>query len=195
MEDSTIIDVNCITPIIQDAMKTTLTDISEVELIEQVAKNKTEGFSLLYDSYSPVLYGVSLKIVGSETIAKAILQDSIVEIWKDFSKYDPSQCRLLTWMLNITRKTATDYAKSKEIRNESTFSFERNLSSRSGGSEMNSDHLERLKVLSSESKQVLECVYIHGNTQSEAAEILNLPLETIKTQLRNGLIEMKKTIK
>ena len=179
-------------------MKVSRTDISEEELIELVDARKNEGFSLLYANYSSVLYGVSLKIVGSETIAKDVLQDAFVKIWKNFSKYDRSKGRLFTWMLNITRNTAIDYTRTKEFQSNSKFSSEYILSNHSGGSEMKVDHIGLSKVLKSlnpESKRVLECVYINGYTHSEAAEFLKLPLGTIKTRVRNGLIELRKTIK
>lgn len=179
-------------------MKISRTDISEQELIELVTAHKNEGLDLLYTKYSSVLYGVSLKIVGSENIAKDVLQEAFVKIWKNFSKYDRSKGRLITWLLNITRNTANDHTKSQEFPNTSNFSSEYPLSNQSGESEMKIDQTGQQKVLNllnPESKSVLERVYIHGDTHSEAAEFLNLPVGTVKIRVRNGLMELRKTIK
>lgn len=179
-------------------MKLTRADISEEELIEQVANNKEGGFRILYENYSAALYGVALKVVGSEEIAQDVVQDAFVKIWKKFSKYDKSKGRLFTWMLNITRNTAIDYTRSKEFRNNSKNTPDFVFESIQHSSESKIDHIgmqEVLNKMNPESKLAIETVYLKGYTHSEAAEYLNLPLGTIKTRVRNGLIELRKLIK
>ncbi len=175
-------------------MSTAQTRISEEELIELLKNDKEAGFNQLYANYSAVLYGISRKIVGSEEIAQDVLQDSFVKIWKNFSKYDSSKGRLFTWLLNITRNTAIDYTRSKEFQTRSKFSTEFKLESHSNASEMNVDAIgmsEMLNLLDPESKLVLETVYMKGYTHVEAAEYLNLPLGTIKTRIRNGMMILR----
>lgn len=176
-------------------MSTAQTRISEEELIELLKNDKEAGFNQLYANYSAVLYGISIKIVGSEEIAQDVLQDAFVKIWKNFSKYDSSKGRLFTWLLNITRNTAIDYIRSKDFQTRSKFSTEFILESHSNSSEMNVDAIgmtEMLNLLDSESKLVLETVYIKGYTHAEAAEYLNLPLGTVKTRIRNGMMILRK---
>lgn len=178
-------------------MGTTRTKISEEELIELLENDKKAGFDQLYTNYSDVLYGISIKIVGSEEIAQDVLQDAFVKIWKNFSQYDSSKGRLFTWLLNITRNTAIDYTRSKEFQTKSQFSSEHVLESHSGGSEIKTDHIgisEMLNLLDAESKLVIETVYIKGYTHAEAAEYLNLPLGTVKTRIRNGMMILRNNI-
>jgi RNA polymerase sigma-70 factor (ECF subfamily) len=167
-------------------------------LIEQVANNKKDGFSVLYANYSSALYGIALKVVGDEEIAKDVMQDAFVKIWKNFSKYDSSKGRLFTWMLNITRNTAIDFTRSKEFQKNSKSSGDFAFESLNHASETSIDHIglsEVLNLLNPESKLVIETVYIKGYTHSEAAEYLALPLGTVKTRVRSGLIELRKLIK
>lgn len=174
------------------------TDISEAELIDLVASNKKEGFGILYANYSDILYGIALKTVGSEELAKDVLQDAFVKIWKNFSSYDSSKGRLFTWMLNITRNTAIDCTRTKEFKKTTRFTSEIKLESLSPSSETKIDHIgvtEVLNLLDAESKLIIETVYIKGYTHSEAAEYLQLPLGTVKTRVRNGLIALRKLIK
>ena len=179
-------------------LKISRTDISEEDLIELVGSNSEDGFSVLYGNYSAVLYGIALKMVGSEEIAKDVLQDAFVKIWKNFSSYDRSKGRLFTWMLNITRNTAIDYTRSKEFKKTSGFTSEVKMESLSPSSEMKIDHIgmaEVLNLLDAESKLVIETVYMKNYTHSEAAEYLQLPLGTVKTRVRNGLMELRKLMK
>ena len=174
------------------------TDISEDELILLVGSNNREGFSLLYANYSDVLYGIALKTVGSEEIAKDVLQDAFVKIWKNFSSYDRTKGRLFTWMLNITRNTAIDYTRSKEFKKTDKLVPDTKIESLNTASETKIDHIgmtEMLNLLNAESKMIIETVYLKGYTHSEAAEYLQLPLGTVKTKVRNGLIELRKLMK
>ena len=77
-----------------------------------------EAFDVLYEKYSPTLYGIVLKIVVSEEAAQDVLQDSFIKIWNNIAKYDRSKGALFTWLLNITRNTAIDYTRSKHVKNK-----------------------------------------------------------------------------
>lgn len=179
-------------------LKISRTDISEEDLTELVGSNTKDGFGILYANYSAVLYGIAFKMVGSEEIAKDVLQDAFVKIWKNFSSYDRSKGRLFTWMLNITRNTAIDYTRTKEFKKTSGFAAEATLESMSPSTESKIDHIgmsEVLNLLDPESKMVIETVYLKDYTHSEAAEYLELPLGTVKTRVRNGLIELRKLMK
>ena len=173
--------------------------ISEEELIKLLQENSEEGISLLYDNYSAILYGVITKIVRSENIAEDILQDTFVKIWKNFSNYDSSKGRLFTWMLNIARNKAIDYIRSKEFKNRSLNESDINNKSLSEiSSEMNTDQIglsNTLKFLNPKNKIVIDIIYFKGYTQAEAAKYLNIPLGTVKSRVRNGLIELRKYIK
>lgn len=179
-------------------LKISRTDISEEDLTDLVRSNTKDGFGILYTNYSAVLYGIAFKMVGSEEIAKDVLQDAFVKIWKNFSNYDRSKGRLFTWMLNITRNTAIDYTRTKEFKKTSGFASETTLESMSPSTEPKIDHIgmsEVLNLLDTESKIVIETVYLKDYTHSEAAEYLELPLGTVKTRVRNGLIELRKLMK
>ncbi|MBL4668889.1 MAG: sigma-70 family RNA polymerase sigma factor [Flavobacteriales bacterium] len=173
--------------------------ISEEELIKLLQENSEEGISLLYDNYSAILYGIITKIVRSENIAEDILQDTFVKIWKNFSSYDSSKGRLFTWMLNIARNKAIDYIRSKEFKNRSLNESDINNKSLSEiSSEMNTDQIglsNTLKFLNPKNKIVIDIIYFKGYTQVEAAKYLNIPLGTVKSRVRNGLIELRKYIK
>jgi RNA polymerase sigma factor (sigma-70 family) len=181
-----------------EELKIARTNISEEKLIELVSTDKEDGFRLLYANYSAILYGIALKTVGSEELAKDVLQDAFVKIWKNFSSYDSSKGRLFTWMLNITRNTAIDYTRTKEFKKTGRFTSELTLESLSPSSEMKVDHIgvrDLLNLIDPESKLIIETVYMKSYTHSEAAEYLQLPLGTVKTRVRNGLIQLRKLMK
>lgn len=180
-------------------MYNTQTKISEEELILLLRKNSKAGITVLYDNYSASLYGIITKIVRSEEIAQDILQDTFVKIWKKFEKYDSSKGRLFTWMVNIARNSAIDYVRSKDFKNRSLNDVDTNNAELSGiTSEMNIDQIglkDTVNLLEPKLKIIIDTIYLKGYTQAETAEHLNIPLGTVKSRVRNALLELRKHIK
>jgi RNA polymerase sigma-70 factor (ECF subfamily) len=73
---------------------------NESVLILVLCKKDERAFCFLYDKYAPVLYGVILKIVKSEDVTNAVLNDVFCSIWKTIDQFD-EKCKLLTWLLRI----------------------------------------------------------------------------------------------
>jgi RNA polymerase sigma-70 factor (ECF subfamily) len=139
-----------------------------------------------------------MKIVGSEEVAQDILQDTFVKVWKQFSTYDQSKGRLFTWILNLARNRAIDYTRSSAFKNELRNQFEELETKTSEMSETSVDQIglsEVMELLQPEVQEALEVVYFKGYSHKEASEYLNIPLGTVKTRVRNGLIDLRKVIK
>lgn len=162
-------------------------------------RNKEKaGAEALYDMYSSSLYGIIFRIVQHEEIAEDLLQDTFVRIWNSFSSYDASKGRLFTWMVNIARNISIDKTRSKDFRNSSkTEDIENNVLSleMQSSNALNPEILglkELVAKLKPEQKIVLDMVYFRGFTHAEVSEELEIPLGTVKTRLRNGIISLRK---
>lgn len=175
------------------------TKISEEELINLLTTNSKEAISVIYDNYSACLFGIITKIVRSEEIAQDLLQDTFVKIWINFSKYDSKKGRLFTWMLNIARNTAIDYIRSKNFKNQNLNDYDLNNAELTGmTSRINIDQIgltDTLNLLDPKLKLIIDTIYLKGYTQAEAAKHLNIPLGTVKSRVRSGLLELRKYIK
>lgn len=164
----------------------------ESELTDLLRSKDQKAYNYLYDHYGGALYGVIFKIVNSETMAKDILQEVFVKIWKHIDKYDATKGRLFTWMLNIARNAAIDALRSKEYKQEQrTGELEHVVHANVS---MNIDHIGLNKVLDSlktEQKTVIDMAYFKGYTQDEIAKALDMPLGTVKSRIRSALIHLK----
>ncbi len=166
-------------------------------LISQIAQGNEKAFEGLYDSYSPALYGVVLKIVRDEAVAQDVLQEAMVKIWKNIHSFDSKKGSIFTWMLNIARNRAIDELRKMK---------------RSGGGEIQSLSLDvnisngnnptireqeigikdLLKKLPAEQMEVMEYLYFQGFTQQEVSDELDLPLGTVKSRARIALRDLRK---
>jgi RNA polymerase sigma-70 factor, ECF subfamily len=164
-----------------------------MQLQGMLLDGSTSSFQILYERFSDALYGILFRIVHDEEQAADLLQDAFLKIWQQAQKYDATKGTVFTWMLNVTRNLALDKLRSAEFsKKKQTFSLEDNVntyerSSSNDHAERAADVVEMVSRLQPQHKQLIEMVYIQGYTQAEVADILAIPLGTVKTRIRSAL--------
>ncbi len=166
--------------------------ISEESLVALVASGSQEGFRILYDNFSAVLYGVIERIVVDEEQAEDVLQEAFVKIWKNFAAYSPEKGRLFTWMMNISRNLAIDHIQNKQVKvSKNIQSLELFVGTEKGSVRM--EQLEFIGIetalnnLKPEQLRMIQLSYFQGYTQEEISEEEGIPLGTVKTRIRSAL--------
>lgn len=172
--------------------------LSEEELVSKLKSQDTLAIQALYDMYSGALLGVISRVIQHTEVAEDLLQETFIKIWNSAGSYDNSKGRLFTWMMNIARNLSIDKLRSKDFKNSNkNQDIENNVDFIDAQKEVtfNADLLgikELVTSLKPEFKTVLDMVYFKGYTHVEAAEELNLPLGTVKTRIRMGIMELRK---
>ncbi len=166
-----------------------LAHAAEEVLVTSLKERDRQAIAIIYDNYSPALYGIILKIVHSEQAAEDVLQEAFIKIWKNAEQYDASKGKLFTWLVSIARNCAIDHTRTKGYRQQvqtgSDFVFNNGLTET-----INTDHIglrEIVEKLKPDDKEIIDLVYFQGYTHAETAEKLNLPLGTVKTKVRAAL--------
>lgn len=173
---------------------------TESELVLGLKARNEKHFGYLYDHYSPALYGIVLKVLNDETTAGDVLQEIFLKIWRGIERYDSEKGRLFTWMVNIARNTAIDTLRSKSHKmGQKVAELGSNaLASDQLAIHPSVDHLGLVKVLeqlSKEQRVIIDLAYYKGCTQDEIAKILDIPLGTVKTRMRNAIIQLRNILK
>lgn len=173
---------------------------TEAELVQGLKARDEKVFSYLYDHYSPALYGVALKVVNDENIAVDALQEIFLKIWRSAERYDADKGRLFTWMLNIARNTAIDTLRSRAHKLDQKMQELTNgaLQWEKLSVQQSVDHLGLSKVLdqlNKEQRVIIDLAYYRGCTQDEIAKLLDIPLGTVKTRMRNAIIQLRNLLK
>lgn len=172
----------------------------EPELVEALKQRDDRAFGYLYDHYSGALYSIVLQIVQSRELASDILQEVFVNIWRRIESYDPSRGRLFTWMLNIARNASIDNVRSKGFQNtQKNQPIPENVNKLgSTVTQTNVDSIgirKTLEKLRPEHRVLIELAYFKGYTHEEIAEIEDIPLGTVKTRIRNALLQLRQFLK
>jgi len=168
---------------------------TEQELIRALKERDDQAYGYLYDNYSGALYSIILQIVQNTELASDVLQEVFINIWRKIESYDPSRGRLFTWMLNITRNASIDTLRSKSYQNsQKNQGLSENVNINSQVTQTNIDNIGLNKILAKlkpEHRVLIELAYFKGYTHEEIAQIEDIPLGTVKTRIRNALLQLK----
>ena len=165
---------------------------------EKLRNGDRAAFERLYDRYANALYGMVIRMVRDEDLAKDVIQESFIKIWKNASKYDPQKAKVFTWMYQVTRNTALDKLRQVKNRGEKEIQIKDSNVYNIGISGINPDTVDLPEILNQideKYRQVIGVLFYGGMTQQEASDHLNLPLGTVKTRLKIGLRELRKVFK
>ena len=179
-------------------MSSTIT-YSEQELVVALKTKDEQAFSYLYDHYSGSLYSIVLQIVKSPEIASDVLQEIFINIWRRIDTYDPIKGRLFTWMLNISRNASIDMLRSKNYQNsQKNQEITDNVYGNDQVTQTSIDSIGLTKFLGKlrpELRVLIELAYFKGYTHDEIAQIEDIPLGTVKTRIRNALLQLREYLR
>ena len=171
---------------------------TEDSLIAGLRKHDNDAFKHLYLHYKNTMLAVILTIVNDVETANDILQEVFITAWKNIDKYEESKGRLFTWLHTLARNTSINTLRSKNFKvkykNENLEDYVYNIEHKDPLLQnINTIGLRKqVHLLREEYKAVLELSYFNGYTQEEIAQSLEIPIGTVKTRLRNALIELRK---
>jgi RNA polymerase sigma factor (sigma-70 family) len=174
---------------------------TEQDLILKLKERNNQAYSYLYDNYSAALYSIILQILKETELANDVMQEVFVNIWRKIESYDPAKGRLFTWMLNIARNASIDMLRSKDYQNrQKNQDLTENVYSKSINLKLlpDIDNIGLVKILEKlrlEYRVLIELAYFKGYTHEEIAEIEDIPLGTVKTRIRNALLQLREYLK
>lgn len=170
------------------------------EIIAQVALGNRSEFKRLYGRTSAKLFGVCLRILNDRTEAEEALQETYVKIWRSANKFAIGRASPISWLATIARNTAIDRYRLK--RPESAGIEEAEIIADEGPSPeaaaILSDDVDRLRAcmgeLNGKHADAISQIYLSGWTYAEAAEKLEVPVNTVKTWIRRSLLSLRECL-
>lgn len=160
-------------------------------------ERNNQAYSYLYDHYAGALYSIIKQIITDNNEAAGdVLQEVFINIWRKIETYDPSKGRLFTWMLNIARNASIDMLRSKSYQNsQKNQELPDNVYKGTNHQiSLNVDNIGLKKVLEKlkpEHRVLVELAYFKGFTHEEISEMQGIPLGTVKTRIRNALLQLR----
>ncbi|MFD3688910.1 ECF RNA polymerase sigma factor SigK [Nocardiopsis sp. NPDC058631] len=169
-------------------------------LIQRVALGDLAAFEGVYRELSGPVFGIARRVLLDEAQAEEVCQEVFLEVWRTCSRYDRSRGTVPGWVLTIAHSRAVDRVRSERAastRLAAAGRLEPETTPRDAVPEQVEHRLEREKVrcclrrLTETQREAVRLTYYTGYTQREAAELLRVPLTTVKGRLRDGLIRLR----
>jgi RNA polymerase sigma-70 factor, ECF subfamily len=163
------------------------------ELIERIAEGNRPAFEELYRRYSRAVLGLALRRLGDRGRAEDASQEAFVAIWRSARTYDSSRGNGAPWLYAVARNAITDgLRRTPEPAADVPEgpSGEPDPSVRAEEAWTAWRVHRALEVLSKNERAVIEVAYWRGLSQSEIAELLGIPLGTVKTRTRSALARL-----
>jgi RNA polymerase sigma-70 factor (ECF subfamily) len=175
---------------------------TDAELFRALKARQPYALGILYDRYASLVYRLALRILANPQEAEDLTQEIFLTLWRS-GNYNPARGSLGSFLTTLTRSRAIDKLRSRGTnlkflqRLSQTMATEISpptpfdLASLSQRSQYVRDALAQLP---SKQRQILEMAYYDGLSQSEIAKQLDIPLGTIKTWARQGLLNLRKNL-
>ena len=184
------------TPTVSDA------DVHLDQTLTAVGRGDLDAFAALYDVMSPRVYGTALKVLREPIHAEEVVQEVFLQVWTEAGRYEAARGRARSWVMTLAHRRAVDRVRSSQAgrRREATYFRELVTDPRDDTQavvQAGADaELVRsaLATLSSPQRQAIELAYFGGHTHREVAGLMQAPLGTTKTRIRDGLLRLRDTL-
>lgn len=172
------------------------------ELLARASRGEDAAFGDLYDLLASRVYGMALRVVRDPAQAEEVTQEAFVDIWRLSARYDPRLGSVTSWVLTLAHRRAVDRVRSSEASRRrddayGTRNTEREIDTTAEGAERALDRervAQALRSLTDVQRSAVELAYFGGYTHTEVAALLDLPLGTAKTRIRDGLIRLREAL-
>jgi RNA polymerase sigma-70 factor (ECF subfamily) len=168
-------------------------------LLARVATGDRAAFSDLYDEVAPRVFGLVKRLLRDHSQSEEVTQEIFLEIWQSASRFDPNKGGATTWILTMAHRRAVDRVRASQSSRDRDVKigirdYENDYDNVSTSVEVRVEH-ERVEKamarLTELQRQAIQLSYYGGYSNSEVAEILSVPIGTIKTRIRDGMIRLR----
>ncbi|MEI8133555.1 MAG: sigma-70 family RNA polymerase sigma factor [bacterium] len=182
---------------------------TDQELLQAISGGASTALSEFYDRHSKLIYGVVLRLLGDSDDAEDIVQEVFVQVWRKASTYKPELGSPKNWALRIAHNRALNLIRAHKSRGRKLqVSISDEESRVLSSPELMEDNLlsqtmsaERMEIISSamqdlpkDQVMLIDMAFFQGYSHSEIADALGIPLGTIKTKIRNGLLSLRNSL-
>ena len=188
-------------PITKRRHRKDLGALADEDLVALAQDGDLRAFELLYERHSRAVYSLAARMLGPGPAADDVVQEAFLSVWRSLERYDPARAGVRTWLMRIVHSRTIDALRAQSVRlrhRAEHEGFEEDLESEHAHTEAQVFRREdargvhaALEQLPGEQRQAIELAYFGGFTQTEIAEIVEVPLGTVKGRMRLGMEKLR----
>ena len=177
--------------------------LADEELMYLVQDGNPEAFELMYDHHGGPAFSLAYRMVGDRTVAEDIIQEAFLSIWRSRARYQRDRGSVRSWVLGIVHHRTIDALRRNLVHDRRRASSE-GIEERHEARELTDVEAARrdeartvraaLEQLPDEQCKVIELAYFGGFTHTQIADMLAMPVGTVKGRMRLGLEKMRRQL-
>jgi RNA polymerase sigma-70 factor (ECF subfamily) len=178
--------------------------LADEDLMPRVERKDPAAFEIVYDRHGGPAYSLAYRIVGDRLVAEDVTQEAFLSVWRSGARFDRARGSVRTWLLGVVRNRAIDVLR-REAGRAPTVSLELDTvpEQESRFEPTDAEALRRaagrevrgaLAGLPDDQLKVVQLAYFGGLSHSEIAEVLGMPLGTVKGRMRLAMEKMRTTL-
>lgn len=172
------------------------------QLLKLSGRGDRQAFAELYDATASRIFGLAVRVVRDPAQAEEVTQEAFLEIWRTAGRFDPERGSGISWLLTIVHRKAVDRVRSAEAstRRDTTYHQQNQAVDHDSTADAAHASMEARRVrsalgsLTEVQREAIELAYFGGYTHTQVAGMLDLPVGTAKTRIRDGLIRLRDTM-
>jgi RNA polymerase sigma-70 factor (ECF subfamily) len=172
------------------------------DLMARSARGDQKAFAELYDDLAPQVFGTIKRILRDPAQSEEVTQEVMVELWRTAPRYDGSKGSVATWAATLAHRRAVDRVRGEQAWRDRTERDAQDRPTTTGDigdevvdafvADFDRQRVARaLERLTPTQRESVELAFYGGHTHAEVAALLDLPLGTVKTRIRDGLIRLR----
>lgn len=168
------------------------------DLLRRTGAGDEKAFAALYQASSPRLFGLCLRLTGDRDEAEEVLQEAFVTVWRRASTFDATLASAFTWLGTVVRNKAIDRLRQRPDRQqqhdlawESIVDDAPDPASQAETGEAYGRLRACLDQLEAQQKRSIREAFFSGATYNELADRAKVPLGTMKSWIRRGLLQLR----
>ena len=169
------------------------------ELLKRSSRGDENAFAEWYDATSTRAFGLAVRVLRDRAQAEEVTQESYLDCWRHAARFDVAKGSAISWLLTIVHRKAVDRVRSAEAagRRDVAYGHREQTVPHDETAESATASLEATRVrtaladLTTKQREAVELAFLGGYTHTEVAAMLDLPIGTAKTRIRDGLIRLR----
>ena len=169
------------------------------EALHRVTLGDKAAFDQVYTAFSGPVFGLALRVLRDPAQAEEVAQEVLVEVWRTASRFDPARGSANAWVMTMAHRRAVDRVRSEQAAGEREARLAHSSSEipYDEVAEAVEGRLEQQRLrhcmgsLTELQRESLTLAYYSGYTYPQVAELLTVPLGTVKTRMRDGLARLR----
>ena len=178
-------------------------NLADEEVMQLIADGNPDAFELLYDRHGGPAFSLAYRMSGNRVGAEDIVQEAFLSIWRSRVRYQRDRGSVRTWILGIVHHRGIDGLRRNTVHQKRRASAEgieewKEAPDRTDVQAIQSDEAQTvraaLRTLPEQQGRVIQLAYFGGFTHTQIAEMLDMPVGTVKGRMRLGLEKLRRTL-